>query len=131
MLWGITMVLVHLRRWGGILFHGETGFPGTLMGSPLWGDGSVLPAAFKLSLGKASLEFGSALDVQAEKCVAVLSATTLSEGNTVLYQFPQCGTQLACGPCQDGSCSSTRVFEICIFCLIVPEVLLPVQYPVA
>lgn len=45
-LWGITTILVHLRRWCGILFHGETGFLGILMDSPLWGDRSVLPIAY-------------------------------------------------------------------------------------
>lgn len=33
LLWGFTTILVHLRRWGGILFHGDTGFLGTLMAS--------------------------------------------------------------------------------------------------
>lgn len=42
----------------------------------------------KRSLGKASLKFRSALDVQAEKCVAALNLTALSEGNIILYQFP-------------------------------------------
>lgn len=85
----------------------------------------------ELSLGKAALEFESALDVQAEKYLAALNATTLSEGNTIVYQFPQCGIQLASGLHQNGSCISTRVFETCMFCLIVPEILLSVQYPVA
>lgn len=57
-----------------------------------------------LSLGKAPLEFGSVLDVQAEKCVAALRVTALSEGNTILYQFPQCGIQLASRPHHNGSC---------------------------
>lgn len=62
------------------------------------------PLLAKLSLGNASLEFGSVLDVQAGKCVAALSVTALSEGNTILYQFPQCGIQLAPWPHQKGSC---------------------------
>lgn len=41
-LWGFATILVRLRRWGGILFHGDAGFLGTLMDSPLYGDGSVL-----------------------------------------------------------------------------------------
>lgn len=67
----------------------------------------------KLSLGKASLEFGSALDVQAEKCVAALSLTLLG-GTPSCMSFYSVWIQLASRPHQNDSCTSTRVFEMCI-----------------
>lgn len=42
--------------------------------------------------------------------------TTLSEENTMLYQFPQCGIQLASGLHQNGSCillDCARNFSVC------------------
>lgn len=64
----------------------------------------------KLSLGKASLEFGSALDVHAENCVAALSLT-LSGGTPSCVSFYSVGSSVASRLHQNGSCISTRVFE--------------------
>lgn len=64
----------------------------------------LLCVEMELSLGKASVEFGSVPDVQAEKYVAAMRVTALSEGNTILYRFPQCEIQLASRPHQNGSC---------------------------